>query len=328
MTREKLKTLSENSEIRLLQCLRKNEEKSLQDSEKHGNGRSDDIDLNEQDIDSVGNISAEIENERITTREQYNERYERTLQALKKDNVRAYTFNIVTYCLDEGFIEPMLSRANHWVIAKHDRDNQDTHLHVLVTFPRNYSKATIYQKLLNHDANTTFSNINIVRTSDPAATLDYYTHKYHPEKAQYSPSEFKYSDQRYWQQRWQIFDSPSTKRTGDNDEFINDLLNLGHYEMARKYGRDYIKNHISYRDFARALQIEMGMAVPVYNEKSDVYRRYNNINDLQKDFEDMQKKAYLLEKTIKENEERILRQKKELLELQKTVGIGYYENET
>ena len=156
---------------------------------------------------------------------------------------RFYTHSIVSYASIEE-IRRLLEQAKAWAYIKHDKDEgKDTHYHIVATF----SQAKSFRWVRNQVVSTqnTFTEPIHGEVGD---VLDYFTHKGFVEKYQYSETDIVYSDKEYWERRIRNCD---TEKEDKNEAFLNDLLspNFSVEEMARKYGRDFIKNYKQYHQF-------------------------------------------------------------------------------
>ena len=81
--------------------------------------------------------------------------------------------------------------------------------------------------------------------------LTYWTHIKCPDKTPHERSETVYDDPQYWGRYDEDVASDA------NEAFIDDLLNqTSHHEMARRYGRDYMKNFAKYQQFGVLLRNE------------------------------------------------------------------------
>ena len=163
---------------------------------------------------------------------------------------RFYTHSIVSYAtLDECV--PLLQKSKHYAYIVHDKDVADKHIHILATFSTMQS-ITAVRKLVVSSQNT-FSQ----ECKDVEALLDYFTHENEEnEKFKYSKRDIGYDDYEYWRKRinnGEVVESA-------NDMFVDDLLSekMSLEFMARKYGRDFMKNYKSYLDFRREVLFERG----------------------------------------------------------------------
>lgn len=161
---------------------------------------------------------------------------------------RFYTHSVVSYAaFDELFL--LLEACEHYAYIIHDKDATDYHTHLICYFsvPKTISAV---RKLVRSDQNT-FSQ-KVRQTDD---LLTYLTHENEPDKHQYSRDQICFDNEEYWMK---LSSEGLTEKT-DNDKFVDDLLadDLDLVFMARKYGRDFMKNHKSYLEFRRLCQLEL-----------------------------------------------------------------------
>lgn len=156
---------------------------------------------------------------------------------------RHYTHSIVSYAdIDE--IHRLLDQARAWAYIKHDRDDgKATHYHIIATFAQEKSFKWVREQVVSNQ--NTFTEAVKGEVSD---IIDYFTHKGLMDKFQYEQSDIIYSDKTYWERR---IGNCETEKEDKNEAFLNDLLatSFSVEEMARKYGRDFIKNFRQYHFF-------------------------------------------------------------------------------
>lgn len=158
----------------------------------------------------------------------------------RRTSDRKYTHVIVTYATESEF-EPLLEACKHYAYVYHDKDETDAHYHIIAIFDKWKSFNTV-KGYIQSEQNTFDKEFN----GNVGEMLDYFTHNGIPDKAQYDKSSIVYDDKSYWSKK---LDSQINQ---DTEQFLDDLLqgNLSELEMARKYGKDYIRNHQRYRDFS------------------------------------------------------------------------------
>lgn len=160
---------------------------------------------------------------------------------------RAYTFSMVSYAR-RSEIEPLLQKSKHWAIISHENDvnTNGAHFHILVTFAqqKSFSQVCSY---VESEQNTFAQEVQ----GTIADVLTYWTHKNSPEKTQHEKSEIQFDDERYWGRYDEEVQDDA------NEAFINDLIaQTSQHEMARRYGRDYMKNFAKYQQFGNILRNE------------------------------------------------------------------------
>lgn len=133
-----------------------------------------------------------------------------------------------------------LEKATHWAYIYHDRDENEPHFHILLHF----DNARTGFALLNDFHST--ANTFIESKVSPVDSYEYLYHANHPDKYQYDKSLIVSHNPVYWEHFL-----PSVRDRTQTD-FIEDLLNSSDLDlvyMAKKYGRDFIKNYRTYIEF-------------------------------------------------------------------------------
>lgn len=158
-----------------------------------------------------------------------------------------YTFfTFVCYNLDDldRIVNDDIVRNFAWIRHEPEADKKSIHWHVLV---RCNSKTT--WSMWNE--RSFLENVIIAPAIYRAGAYkmyEYLIHKNDPDKIQYSYDDVVSNDKVYWESL-QFHGNSLSSSVSDNLSFLDDLLNLSPFDMAVKYGRDYIKNFSKYRDF-------------------------------------------------------------------------------
>lgn len=168
---------------------------------------------------------------------------------------RFYSFSVVSYA-DLSELSVLLTSCRHYVYILHDKDvNEDgstrsPHFHILCTFVQNKSFNSV-ASLVDSSQNTFVQQLQ-----DVGGAFAYLTHQNNPEKFQYNSDELVSDDLDYWIDRIPEYEEKKNK----NDEFVDDLLSddFDVVAMARKYGRDFIKNISKYENFRFRVLKDMG----------------------------------------------------------------------
>ena len=159
---------------------------------------------------------------------------------------RFYSFSIVSYAsLSE--IQNLLQACRHYVYILHDKDvNEDgslrsPHFHILCTFVQNKSFNSVASLVVSSQ------NTFVQQLQDVGGAFAYLTHQNNLEKFQYNSDDLVSDNLDYWLDKIPEYENKSSK----NDEFVDDLLSddFDVVAMARKYGRDFIKNLNRYESF-------------------------------------------------------------------------------
>lgn len=161
---------------------------------------------------------------------------------------RYYSFKIVTYNTDIECFKPLLEESFKYAWILHDKDKTDAHVHILATFKANKSFECV-RKMVVGDQNT-FAQEMTNRFDD----FTYLTHEEGYDKAIYLPEDIHTNDLKY-------FTGKGIDKQVDNATFINDLISrargvISMYDMAVKYGRDYILHRFDYEAFGRDIIVE------------------------------------------------------------------------
>ena len=134
----------------------------------------------------------------------------------------------------------------------HDRDVladgslKEPHWHILVYF----ANAVSLKGACAAIDEICVGNVLGEPVKDVQGAYQYLVHKNNPEKFQYCPSDII---------TWGDFEKliAEDKKEAQNEQFLMDLLSLSRWEMACKYGRDYMKNYDSYRRFTEMIKEDM-----------------------------------------------------------------------
>lgn len=172
---------------------------------------------------------------------------------------RYYSFKIVTYH-NVDIVSSVCENFFKYAYILHDKDiNEDNnpispHFHILCTFKQNKSIQSVLN-LFPKEQNTF-----VLPSTDKYGDFDYLSHSNAKEKFQYDKSDIVTNDLKFFTPKQDII---------DNSEFVNDILNRTktYYEMAIKYGRDYIRNFSRYKEFKRVCLEQLYDIEKGYNEK-------------------------------------------------------------
>lgn len=173
-------------------------------------------------------------------------------------NIRAYSFNIVTYVTDYQAIIDFCANTFKYAFILHDKDlNKSPHYHIVCSFKQNKSFDSV-RKLFPQDQNTI-----VEKLIDKYGAFEYLTHKNDPDKFQYSFDLVSTNDLKY-------FERPLCKEFS-NEQFLFDLCfsTLSEYDLAVRYGRDYIIHrslYLSFKDIILSEQLSIERGYPVHIE--------------------------------------------------------------
>lgn len=164
---------------------------------------------------------------------------------------RGLFFNVAFYGqFDE--VERALLKAQHYAYIFHNQDEEDEHYHLLIRYTYQRTVSAVLKDFVS------YSNCFVELLNSPIGSLDYLTHSNNPEKYQYSEDRIVFDEFDYWHR---VVVTASDKKQDEMNDFIDDLVKYAHKsvssrEMAIKYGRDFIKNRISYEDFGLLISRE------------------------------------------------------------------------
>ena len=182
---------------------------------------------------------------------------------------RSYSFNIVTYLTDLNLITDFCSFTFKYAFALHDKDiGKDPHYHIVCSFKQNKSFDSV-RKLFPQTQNTI-----VKKLIDKYGAFEYLTHKNDPDKYQYPDSCVTTNDLKY-------FSRPLSKEFS-NEQFLFDLCfsTLSQYDLALRYGRDYIihrTQYISFKEIILSEQKDIELGYPPYIELLTEERFLNDI---------------------------------------------------
>lgn len=146
---------------------------------------------------------------------------------------------VETYLHEDEF-KYALSKATHWAYIYHDMDDCEPHYHILLHYDNARSGNAVLRDFVGNQ------NSFIEKSVSPIASYEYLTHKNDPDKYQYCDSCIVSHNPVYWEH----FLPDVRDRT--QLDFLEDLLSTKELDivlMAKRYGRDFIKNYKAYMDF-------------------------------------------------------------------------------
>lgn len=152
---------------------------------------------------------------------------------------KAYRWSLVTYASPEE-IQRVCEKALHYAYVLHDKDDNEPHRHVLLVFRSQRTLSAIRKDIASEQ------NTNGQKLRDLYAAFRYLTHEEQTDKQLYDESIIVCDDVNYWKNL-----KEDDGEDYETDHLLDDIITgLSYRELARRYGRDFIKNHASYIDFA------------------------------------------------------------------------------
>lgn len=156
---------------------------------------------------------------------------------------RARQFFIRTYLNPDEF-EPIIKAAKNWAYILHDKDGGEPHYHIIAVFKNARTEDGIRATI----PSTQQSRIEIVKNGIEAC-YRYLTHEDNPEKYHYSKDEIISNGNGYFE------DNKAENETAE--QMLDDILQgLSLRELARRYGRDFMKNWRKYTQFAYNVMLQ------------------------------------------------------------------------
>lgn len=174
-----------------------------------------------------------------------------------KHKARARQFFIRTYLKPEEF-EPITKAAKNWAYILHDKDGGEPHYHIIAVFKNARTEDGIRAII----PNTQQTRIEIIKNGIEAC-YRYLTHEDNPEKYHYSKDEIQSNGKKYFEE------DKAENETAE--QIIEDILQgLSLRELARRYGRDFMKNWRKYKEFAYYVMLqEDGIKIGYENMKEN-----------------------------------------------------------
>lgn len=163
-------------------------------------------------------------------------------------------WEIIAYHNPEEHLAELFSTTKGYAYILHDKDKKadgtqkEAHYHILCTFTSNVTASALAKRLVAVPGNTLITTVH-----DKGKAYEYLTHKNNPEKAQYLDTSIVKSHDTYYVPPKQKDEA----KADDTAQMIDDIISGKPLrEMARKYGRDYMRNRRHYEDFCKDIILE------------------------------------------------------------------------
>lgn len=189
---------------------------------------------------------------------------------------RFYSWGLIMYGNEEEIKKLCTEQCRNWAYALHDHDlkedgtPKEPHYHVVATFDQQKSFATIMRLCKAYSK----QNVLAQPIGDIGGSLEYLTHE--TEKAvadgkyQYDREIVRYSSKDFYTKY------VKGEEVSENEQFVEDLLcaeeQFSVIKLAKRYGRDFIKNVRSYMDFRMMALAEQSGINPLHYS----YRAYSS----------------------------------------------------
>ena len=153
--------------------------------------------------------------------------------------------SILTYA-NKLQVETILERKKgaytDYAYIVHDKDNAPTHIHIFMCFGSDRRGIDIlkwFDNLVDEKGQLINTRFETVKNSE--SLLDYLTHKNEKDKHPYSETDIIYSSE---QARETLLEDTAENGFGPLEEMLNGKPLR---EIARRYGKDFIRNYYSYK---------------------------------------------------------------------------------
>lgn len=184
-------------------------------------------------------------------------------------NQQFYTWGIVTYGTENQVKRFCNEQGKNWAFACHDKDTnkdgvaKEAHTHIVITFEQRKSFASVVRLAKSYmtDCNSMAEPVH-----DIGAVIAYLTHETEEAirhgKYQYDREIVRYSKKEFYTKYMK------GEEISENDQFVDDLLcpekDFSVIRMAKRYGRDFIKNAGKYIEFRSMALAEVSGVNPLH----------------------------------------------------------------
>lgn len=181
------------------------------------------------------------------------------MQFIPKKNKKTRNYSFVIYDTPYAFLNALSRHASvsRYCAILHDADKHPNgvpkmeHTHILVVFENPVFYSGLIRLFNSPEWKEVYTtSVSVEQVSDKHSSFLYLTHE--SEKALEEgktlyPSDRLVSNDLPYFQRWVISDPEQESKT--TSHFLQDLLTLTPFQLALKWGRDYMKNAKTYADF-------------------------------------------------------------------------------
>lgn len=175
-------------------------------------------------------------------------------------SLRSRQWSLVTYA-DEDDFKFLLQACKHWAYIYHDKDGVEPHWHLLCVFQN--ARAFEGLKSLIRSNQNTFGEVIKSTLED---LYKYLTHDKQTDKQLYDKSAVKCDDISFWE-------NVGDDEQNITDSLIDDILNgLSLRVLARRYGRDFMKNWKFYFAYANLVREQENGGLLKYEREADYWR--------------------------------------------------------
>lgn len=181
------------------------------------------------------------------------------MQFTPRNNKKTRNYSFVIYDTPYAFLNALSRHASvsRYCAILHDEDLHPNgapkmeHTHILVVFENPVYYSGLIRLFNSPEWKEVYTtSVSVERVVDKHSSFLYLTHESEKAleegKTLYSADKLVSNDLPYFQ-RWVISDPEQESKT--TSQFLQDLLTLTPFQLALKWGRDYMKNAKTYHDF-------------------------------------------------------------------------------
>ena len=154
---------------------------------------------------------------------------------------------------------PLLNQCEHYAYIYHDKDGVEPHFHILCVF-KNPRALKGIQDTIKSDQNTLGEPVK----SSLEEMYKYLTHERETDKVLYPKESVVCDSVSFWE-------TLTAEEGSITDSLIDDILQgLPLRLLARRYGRDYMRNYKAYIAFAQLVDAQEHGAVQAYQRYAEM----------------------------------------------------------
>ena len=172
--------------------------------------------------------------------------------------LRSRQWSLVTYASVAEFA-PLLNQCEHYAYIYHDKDGVEPHYHILCVF-KNPRALKGIQDTIKSDQNTLGEPVK----SSLEEMYKYLTHERETDKVLHPKESVVCDSVSFWE-------TLTAEEGSITDSLIDDILQgLPLRLLARRYGRDYMRNYKAYIAFAQLVDAQEHGAVQAYQRYAEM----------------------------------------------------------
>mgnify|MGYP005788592293 FL=1 len=172
--------------------------------------------------------------------------------------LRSRQWSLVTYASVAEFA-PLLNQCEHYAYIYHDKDGVEPHFHILCVF-KNPRALKGIQDTIKSDQNTLGEPVK----SSLEEMYKYLTHERETDKVLYPKESVVCDSVSFWE-------TLTAEEGSITDSLIDDILQgLPLRLLARRYGRDYMRNFNAYKWFAQLVYAQEHGTVYSYQRYAEM----------------------------------------------------------